>query len=67
MLFYPIIIHTISNGVQKVKINICIVYFQVANLKEFEDINFDNYYLYQDALRYVETDGIICRFILNNY
>lgn len=38
----------------------------MANLKEFEDINFDNYYLYQESLKYIETDGILCRFVCNN-
>ncbi|KAL5239253.1 hypothetical protein ACI65C_006663 [Semiaphis heraclei] len=33
----------------------------VANLREFEELNFDNYYLYQNALRYFEIEGILCR------
>jgi len=38
--------------------------FQVANLREFEELNFDNYYLYQNALRYSETEGIACRYVV---
>ncbi|XP_050528580.1 mitoguardin isoform X2 [Daktulosphaira vitifoliae] len=33
----------------------------VANLKEFEELNFDNYYLYQIALRFAENNTIPCR------
>jgi len=38
--------------------------FQVANLREFEELNFDNYYLYQNALRYSEIEGIACRYVV---
>lgn len=35
----------------------------MANLKEFEDFNFDNYHLYQESMKYIETEGILCRFV----
>ncbi|XP_050438385.1 mitoguardin [Adelges cooleyi] len=33
----------------------------VANLREFEELSFDNYYLYQNAIKYVENEGVSCR------
>lgn len=43
------------------------MFFQVANLREFEELNFENYYLYQNALRYYESEGIVCRYLFFIY